>query len=104
MCQRDRNEAYRTALRSLQDRGLTFECTCSRSQLEDENRYPGTCRELARAAASDTATRLRAQPGFIQFSDDIQGAYRQDVAQAVGDLVLKRRDQLFAYPLAVVVV
>jgi glutamyl-Q tRNA(Asp) synthetase len=90
-------------LHALQERGLTFECTCSRSQLEDEQRYPGTCRELARAAASDTATRLRAQPGFIQFGDEIQGVYRQDVAQAVGDLILKRRDQIFAYLLAVVV-
>jgi glutamyl-Q tRNA(Asp) synthetase len=101
--QQDRSLDYRAALKSLQARGLTFECTCSRSQLEDENRYPGTCRELGRAAASDTATRLRAQPGFIQFSDEIQGIYRQDVALAVGDLVLKRRDQIFAYLLAVVV-
>jgi glutamyl-Q tRNA(Asp) synthetase len=101
--QRDRTETYRAALCALQDRGLTFECTCSRSQLEDEQRYPGTCRELAKAPAGDTATRLRAQPGFIHFSDAIQGAYRQDVAQAVGDLILKRRDQIFAYLLAVVV-
>ena len=101
--QQDRTLDYRAALESLQARGLTFECTCSRSQLEDENRYPGTCRELGRAVAGDTATRLRARPGFIQFSDEIQGIYRQDVAQAVGDLVLKRRDQMFAYLLAVVV-
>jgi len=101
--QRDRTESYRAALRALQARDLTFECTCSRSQLEDEKRYPGTCRELAKAQADDTATRLRAQPGFIQFSDAIQGTYRQDVAQAVGDLILKRRDQVFAYLLAVVV-
>jgi glutamyl-Q tRNA(Asp) synthetase len=103
MRQQDRSEAYRQALESLQERGLTFECTCSRSQLEDEQRYPGTCRELGRAAAGDTATRLRAQPGFIHFSDAIQGIFRQDVADAVGDLVLKRRDQIFAYLLAVVV-
>ena len=103
MRQRDRTETYRAALCGLQDRGLTFECTCSRSQLEDEQRYPGTCRELAKTQASDTATRLRAQPGFIHFSDAIQGTYRQDVAQAVGDLILKRRDQIFAYLLAVVV-
>jgi glutamyl-Q tRNA(Asp) synthetase len=103
MRQRDRTGAYLAALQTLRDGGLTFECTCSRSQLEDEHRYPGTCRELARASASDTATRLRTQPGFIQFRDEIQGIYRQDVAQAVGDLILKRRDQIFAYLLAVVV-
>ncbi len=105
--QGDRVEQYRAALQRLKDRGLTFECNCSRSQLEDENRYPGTCRDLARAAvsggANGTATRLRAQPGFISFTDEIQGSYRQDVAAAVGDLILKRRDQIFAYLLAVVV-
>jgi glutamyl-Q tRNA(Asp) synthetase len=58
---------------------------------------------LARAAAGDTATRLRVQRGFIHFSDEIQGAFRQDVAQAVGDLILRRRDQIFAYLLTVVV-
>jgi glutamyl-Q tRNA(Asp) synthetase len=101
--QSDRSEEYRAALQSLQHRGLTFECTCSRSQLEDEHRYPGTCRELARPAAPDTATRLIVQPGFISFSDAIQGTYRQDVAAGAGDLILKRRDQVFAYLLAVVV-
>jgi glutamyl-Q tRNA(Asp) synthetase len=101
--QSDRSEQYRAALAALRERGLTFECTCSRAQLEDEQRYPGTCRELAKTAAGDTATRLRVQPGFIHFSDGIQGRYRQEVAQAVGDLILKRRDQIFAYLLAVVV-
>jgi glutamyl-Q tRNA(Asp) synthetase len=40
---------------------------------------------------------------FVQFTDRIQGRFRQDVAAAVGDFVLRRRDQLFAYALAVVV-
>jgi glutamyl-Q tRNA(Asp) synthetase len=101
--QGDRTEEYRAAVRSLQNRGLTFECNCSRSQLDDEHRYPGTCREIARPAGPDCATRLSVKPGFIAFSDEIQGTYRQDVAAAVGDLVLKRRDQVFAYLLAVVV-
>jgi glutamyl-Q tRNA(Asp) synthetase len=101
--QQGRGDQYRAALRSLEDRRLTFECSCTRSQLEDDNRYPGTCRELARTASAATATRLRAQPGFISFRDEIQGTYRQDVAAAVGDLILRRRDQIFAYLLAVVV-
>jgi glutamyl-Q tRNA(Asp) synthetase len=107
MRQSSRIDAYREALRSLQDRGLTFECTCSRSQLEDDQPYPGTCRALARTAVNAgphaTATRLRVQPGHIFFCDEIQGIYRQDVSAAVGDLILKRRDQVFAYLLAVVV-
>jgi glutamyl-Q tRNA(Asp) synthetase len=101
--QRDRTEHYVRALQSLQSRGLTFECSCSRLQLEDESRYPGTCRARAPAAGTATATRLRVEPDLIQFSDRIQGVFRQDVAAAVGDTILKRRDRVFAYLLAVVV-
>jgi glutamyl-Q tRNA(Asp) synthetase len=103
MRQSERIEHYRGAVQALRDRGLTFECTCSRSQLEDEQCYPGTCRSLARPAAADTATRLRVEPQLISFTDGIQGTFRQDVATAVGDLIIKRRDQVFAYVLAVVI-
>ncbi len=101
--QRDRSELYAAALNSLQARGLTFECSCSRLQLEDESRYPGTCRGQPHAAGVPTATRLRVEAGRIQFGDRIQGAYRQDLNGAVGDVILKRRDQIYAYLLAVVV-
>ncbi len=101
--QRDRGELYVGALRSLQSRDLTFECACSRLQLEDESRYPGTCRLRTAPPGTATATRLAVEPGLIQFSDRIQGIFRQDVAAAVGDTILRRRDQVFAYLLAVVV-
>jgi glutamyl-Q tRNA(Asp) synthetase len=99
----ERRELYQAALHSLATRGLTFACSCSRSQLEDELRYPGTCRNRAAPADAATATRLQMAPGQIIFSDRIQGVYRQDVSAAVGDIILKRRDQIFAYVLAVVV-
>jgi glutamyl-Q tRNA(Asp) synthetase len=101
--QRDRGEHYAGALRALQLRHLTFECSCSRLQLEDETRYPGTCRLRASVAGVATATRLRIEPGTILFSDRIQGTYRQEVSAAIGDVILRRRDRVFAYLLAVVV-
>jgi glutamyl-Q tRNA(Asp) synthetase len=101
--QRDRLPLYEAALQKLQARDLTFECSCSRLQLEDESRYPGTCRVRPSVTGIATATRLRVEPGHIVFSDRIQGTYRQDVAAAVGDTILKRRDRVFAYLLAVVV-
>jgi glutamyl-Q tRNA(Asp) synthetase len=101
--QRDRTELYIGALQTLQDRGLTFECSCSRLQLEEESRYPGTCRVRPSNSRVPTATRLRVEQGTILFCDRIQGTYRQDVAGAVGDVILRRRDQIFAYLLAVVV-
>jgi glutamyl-Q tRNA(Asp) synthetase len=98
-----RTDVYQSALDALRARDLTFECSCSRSQLADEDRYPGHCRRGPLHPASPTATRLRVDPGHIHFNDRIQGRFRQDVAAVVGDIVLRRRDQLFAYVLAVVV-
>ncbi len=101
-CQSNRSAHYQAALESLHARGLTFECSCSRSELADEDRYPGICRAGPRRPLT-TALRLRVDSAVIQFSDRVQGNFRQDVAAAVGDFVLRRRDQLIAYVLAVVV-
>jgi glutamyl-Q tRNA(Asp) synthetase len=101
--QSQRAELYADALQKLQADGLTFECSCSRLQLEDESRYPGTCRARARLAGVSTAIRLRVEPDRIQFRDRIQGTYRQEVSAAVGDVILRRRDRIYAYLLAVVV-
>ena len=101
--QSERSELYVDALRDLEARHLTFACTCSRAQLEDELRYPGTCRDRQAAAGVPSATRLRVDSREIRFTDRIQGTFRQQLAVAVGDIILKRRDQIVAYVLAVVV-
>jgi glutamyl-Q tRNA(Asp) synthetase len=101
--QSDRFDAYAAVLDDLHRRGLTFACSCSRLDLADEPRYPGHCRDAPREPRADMALRLRVDSGFVQFADCIQGVFRQDVALASGDLILKRRDGQFAYLLAVVV-
>jgi glutamyl-Q tRNA(Asp) synthetase len=101
--QSQRDDLYEAALQRLRDADLTFACTCSRAQLEDELRYPGTCRTRSLRPGAQTSIRLAVEPTLITFTDRIQGTYRQDIAAAVGDIVLKRRDQLYAYVLAVVV-
>jgi glutamyl-Q tRNA(Asp) synthetase len=101
--QSDRVDAYTAALDQLQRRGLTFTCSCSRQDLADEPRYPGYCRDGPREPGADLGVRLRVESGYVQFVDCIQGVFRQDVALASGDLILKRRDGEFAYLLAVVV-
>ena len=100
--QSDRSDAYLAAMRSLESRNLTFACSCSRAQLEPESRYPGTCRDR-KTHDGDTATRLRIESGHVMFEDRVQGIYRQDVSAAAGDIIIKRRDEIFAYVLAVVV-
>jgi glutamyl-Q tRNA(Asp) synthetase len=100
-------ERYEEALGGLHARGLTFPCNCSRLQLraqfEDELRYPGTCRTRHLARDTAAAIRVRVDAGYVQFTDRIQGTYRQNVQDAIGDFILKRRDQIHAYVLAVTV-
>jgi glutamyl-Q tRNA(Asp) synthetase len=101
--QSDRADRYAAALDDLCARGLTFQCSCSRLQLAEEERYPGHCRNGPLKPDTPCATRVRVDEATIQFTDRIQGTFRQDVAAAVGDILVRRRDQLFAYVLAVVV-
>jgi len=101
--QAERDAHYGAALEMLEARGLTFACTCSRLMLAAEERYPGSCRMRAPRTDIASAIRLKVTPREVQFIDRIQGAYRQDVALAVGDVILRRRDRLFSYLLAVVV-
>jgi glutamyl-Q tRNA(Asp) synthetase len=101
--QSDRADRYAAALEYLRARGLTFQCSCSRLQLAEDERYPGHCRNGPMKPGSLSATRVRVDDATIQFTDRIQGTFRQDVAAAVGDILVRRRDQLFAYVLAVVV-
>ncbi len=54
-------------------------------------------------AGTPAAITPAGRAGHVQFTDRIQGTYRQNVADAVGDFILKRRDQIFAYVLAVIV-
>jgi glutamyl-Q tRNA(Asp) synthetase len=100
--QSTRLRRYDAVLESLEAAGSTYACTCSRAQLADEERYPGTCRAKP-APSGAAATRLMVESRRIQFADRIQGVFRQDVAAAVGDLTLRRRDGIVAYLLAVVI-
>jgi len=101
--QSERGELYAAALAHLDTAALLFDCGCSRRELADGARYPGTCRSGVAKAGVRTGRRLRVEPRRIGFADRIQGEFRQDVAQAAGDILLLRRDGIPAYVLAVVV-
>ncbi|SDT27538.1 tRNA glutamyl-Q(34) synthetase GluQRS [Pseudomonas oryzae] len=96
-----RHAAYAAAVNDLLARGLAYPCTCSRKQLEGQTIYPGTCRDAGRPLA-DAAIRLRVPDAEYRFVDRVQGAFAQNLAREVGDFVIRRRDGLFAYQLAVV--
>jgi glutamyl-Q tRNA(Asp) synthetase len=108
--QSDRGALYEAALERLRAAGLVYRCRCSRKEIADSALrgiegavYPGTCRALDVHAGEPCAERFRVPPGIVAFEDRAQGLVEQDVARDVGDFVLRRRDGLFAYQLAVVV-
>ncbi len=103
--QSQRSDIYRAALDQLQAAGCTFECSCSRRELSgnEETGYPGTCRLGPTRSGVPTATRFRLPPEFVVLFDDaVQGKCRFHTPE-LGDCVIRRKDGIFAYQLAVVV-
>jgi glutamyl-Q tRNA(Asp) synthetase len=107
-----RTDLYRAALDRLQAAGRVYPCNCSRARLarvvrgsDGEAVYPGTCRKQAPPDGEPCALRFRIAEtqAPVTVQDGLQGRCTQDVAATVGDFVIRRRDGLFAYQLAVVV-
>ncbi|QKE64435.1 tRNA glutamyl-Q(34) synthetase GluQRS [Aquipseudomonas campi] len=100
--QSERHDAYAALLERLFSQGLAYACTCSRKQLEAYGGiYPGLCRNAGHAS-EDAAIRLRVPELAYHFCDRVQGEFRQHLGHEVGDFVIRRRDGLYAYQLAVV--
>ena len=124
-----RGEAYAQALAQLQSRGWAYPCACSRADIEraladaghtpqrhGERVYPGTCRPergglqgrparawRLRCAAPQAGAPGQPPPGPLRWHDRRLGDQAQALCEAVGDVVLRRADGLWAYQLAVVV-
>jgi len=100
-----RKERYSDALESLCNSENIYACECSRSEirrLSPNGNYPGTCRLKELDLMQDNLTWRVHVPektyvNFKTFSDKIETI---NVAQAIGDFVIKRRDGLPAYQLA----
>ncbi len=118
--QSQRSDLYQQALDQLVAEGLAYPCGCSRKDIEAAQTlptarhkaqvYPGTCRhglkgKPARAWRLNVAAvrQARGMADITRWSDRRLGPQAEDVAQEVGDFVLRRADGLWAYQLAVVV-
>jgi glutamyl-Q tRNA(Asp) synthetase len=112
--QSTRSEAYQAALDRLAHGGHLRECSCSRAVLAalpenqqriagDELYHPPRCLVPVSDYPGERALRLRVPDRVVEFLDRVQGPQAVNVAQTVGDFVLRRRDGLYAYQLAVVV-
>ena len=126
--QSTRLERYRAALEELASRDLLYRCGCTRRQLRGRARYPGTCRPGAAdtsrpspetagghgaSPGEPSPTMLAARPleppgaalrvrlaGPVRVDDAVQGLVEGELEDITGDIVLRRRDGLVAYPLA----
>ena len=124
--QSQRGDAYAQALHRLQAHGWAYPCGCTRKAIDAwwqaqgvahgrhvERPYPGTCRPERGTAQPRAVAAWRLHVGRVQaergldtptaWADRRLGPQTQDVAQTVGDFVLRRADGLWAYQLAVVV-
>ncbi|HET7781402.1 MULTISPECIES: tRNA glutamyl-Q(34) synthetase GluQRS [Micrococcaceae] len=111
--QTGRGTLYAAAISRLQDAGLTYECFCTRREIQEapsaphapQGAYPGTCRNLGPAerefkrSTRPAAIRLRADVAEYRVHDVLHGEF----TGIVDDFVLRRNDGVTAYNLAVVV-
>lgn len=100
-----RHALYEAALDRLASDGHAFRCALSRAQLDAlGNAHPGRAHAQAHAPdTGDAAWRLDVPDETIIFTDRIQGVCRHNLAREGGPFVIRRRDGLFAYQLAVTV-
>ncbi|MBA1277075.1 MULTISPECIES: tRNA glutamyl-Q(34) synthetase GluQRS [Pseudomonadaceae] len=100
--QSERHAVYEEMIERLLREGLAYPCLCSRKQLEAyPGPYPGFCRDAGQPL-ENAAIRLRVPNLEYRFTDRVQGKFGQHLGREVGDFVIRRRDGLFAYQLAVV--
>lgn len=100
--QSTRHDAYEQALASLERLHLTYRCSCSRKS--STRVYPGSCRHAeGKEASRPFAIRLRGSDPVVVFEDRIFGRIKANRDADIGDFVIRRKDSLFAYQLAVVV-
>jgi glutamyl-Q tRNA(Asp) synthetase len=100
--QKDRLDIYESVIEQLREKNLVYACQCTRKMLGSNHIYQDTCRRLA-LDFKDQAIRLKVEDIEICFSDPLQGQHCSKLKQDLGDFVLKRRDGIINYQLAVVV-
>jgi glutamyl-Q tRNA(Asp) synthetase len=103
--QNARTEIYEEAIRQIEQKhlGALFKCVCSRTE-QTGDVYDGKCRANSIDKEFKAATSIRLKvANRISWRDRSGLRFDEDLATTCGDFVLRRRDGLWAYQLAVVV-
>lgn len=100
-----RGTAYDAALALLEAGGHLFNCACSRRQLDASGSCQRGCRNRqAPAAGKHGALRVAVPADFTsEWDDPWQGRQYWPLGQQLTDFIVRRKDGLYAYQLAVVV-
>lgn len=109
--QSERGEIYNAILEQPQIKPLLYPCYCSRARLAATAPhgatpvYDGKCRNLPERDRPNKKPSLRitVPDEIIQFTDGVQGVYRENLATECGDFIVRRADGIAAYQLAVTV-
>ncbi|MFQ2269240.1 tRNA glutamyl-Q(34) synthetase GluQRS [Aeromonas enteropelogenes] len=107
MYQSRRHTRYDEIIDQLYRAGDLYWCRCTRREIMASGGfYNGHCRELGLSVtggAQGVAARLRQRHPVYHFEDGLQGHIEVPAALAEEDFIVRRRDGLYAYNLAVVV-
>lgn len=110
MFQSTRIDAYEHALQILKEKEFIYACSCSRKEIYTTGKpglegtvYTGTCRNKEIEFDLNLALRIKTRNNKITFNDVLQGNKTCNLQNDIGDFILRRKDGLFAYQLAVVV-
>ena len=100
-----RSAAYDAALALLEAGGHLFSCACSRRQLDASGSCQHGCRNRqSPATGKPSALRVAVPADFTsEWDDPWQGRQHWPLGQQLTDFIVRRKDGLYAYQLAVVV-
>ena len=99
MFQSQQLDRYYRAIAQLRETHHCFYCTCSRRSLKAYPIYPGTCRDASHSG-EDAALRWQVPDVNIDFQDEVAGRIHAGLTEEIGDLIVQRRDGIYAYHLA----
>ncbi len=101
--QSSRLDDYQAILEQLINDGLVYRCICTRKEIKASGGiYQNTCRALNISEDLEHSLRLKVINPDLEFTDCFQGRCKTKSGVAHEDFILKRKDGLFAYMLAVV--
>jgi len=102
--QSDHLNDYQAIIDNLIHQHQVYCCHCSRKTLSSLATpvYPGTCRHI-NDQKPPYSLRIKSSNIKINFDDELQGLQSCHFAEQQGDFIIKRKDNITAYQLAVVI-